>query len=469
MAERAGSVGEGIVVEYAGARFGDGRLSARLPRVAERCARAPAVGLPRAMESDSELAAAYRFLSNEAVTPLAMLAPHFIQTVERAVMLGRVVIAHDTSELKFSTDRDGLGHLRAQSERGFLMHASLAIAADGSRRPLGLCGYHSWVRGSPLADRKDAAPTADTKESARWEKQVDAVEALFHGRAELLHVMDREGDAYPLIAAMATKGRGFVVRSRIDRIARSEDEAGDERLHEVVRREDEVMEFEVPVAARAKKKLPSSAHPARQARCAKLRVRATTLSIRKPPYVQDAPMWTDVNVVHISEVDAPEGVEPVEWTLLTSEPVDTLKEILAVIEAYRARWIIEEFFKALKTGCEYEKLQLESLAALENALALFCPIAWRMLLLRSVARTEPDAPAEIVLSPTEISVLRTFGARKLSAAPHVAEVLLAVATMGGYVKQKVPPGWLTLARGFEKLSLLTMGWEARDRHDVVNL
>jgi hypothetical protein len=42
---------------------------------------------------------------------------------------------------------------------------------------------------------------------------------------------------------------------------------------------------------------------------------------------------------------------------MTTEPIDTPEQILAVVDGYRHRWKIEELFKALKTGCAYEKRQ----------------------------------------------------------------------------------------------------------------
>ena len=80
-----------------------------------------------------------------------------------------------------------------------------------------------------------------------------------------------------------------------------------------------------------------------------------------------------------------------EWQLVTSEPIGTQEQVLRVVDWYRGRWLIEEFFKALKTGCAYEKRQLESFATLQIALALLAPVAWQLLLLRQLARAAPDA------------------------------------------------------------------------------
>ncbi len=92
-----------------------------------------------------------------------------------------------------------------------------------------------------------------------------------------------------------------------------------------------------------------------------------------------------------------------------SEPIDTPDDVLRVVDWYRARWTIEEYFKALKTGCALEERQLEDLPALVNVLALFIPIAWRLLLMKSEARDAPTAPATTILEPEELEVLRLAG------------------------------------------------------------
>ena len=126
---------------------------------------------------------------------------------------------------------------------------------------------------------------------------------------------------------------------------------------------------------------------------------------------------------------------------------------------YQSRWTIEEFFKALKTGCGYEKRQLESYAALSNALAIFSVIAWRLLLVRSVARAYPHATSRSVLSDTQLRLLKHR--LKLTNLPATAkDALYAVARLGGHLKNNGDPGWQTLGRGFEKLLILEAGWRA---------
>ena len=176
-----------------------------------------------------------------------------------------------------------------------------------------------------------------------------------------------------------------------------------------------------------------------------------------------------LNVVRVWELTPPEGEKPVEWLLLTSEPITTPEQIARVVDWYRSRWVIEEFFKALKTGCSYEKRQLESFHALRNALAIFAPIAWQILLVRTEARHRPESPARGVVSEDQLAVLRAAARKPLPSAPTARHVMLAIAALGGHLPRNGEPGWLVLARGLEKLDTLTAGWrlakEAGERSD----
>ena len=171
----------------------------------------------------------------------------------------------------------------------------------------------------------------------------------------------------------------------------------------------------------------------------------------------------DVHVVYAWEAAVPPGEEPVEWRLITTEPVETVDQVLRIVDWYRTRWLIEEFFKALKTGCAYETRQLESLQTLLIALALLAPIAWQLLLLRHLARAAPDASATVVLSPRQLQVLRASPVGKaLTRTPTLRDALVAVARLGGHLRQNGDPGWLVLGRGLQKLLLMEAGWAAAE-------
>ena len=139
-------------------------------------------------------------------------------------------------------------------------------------------------------------------------------------------------------------------------------------------------------------------------------------------------------MVHVHEEHAPEGEDPVEWLLFTTEPVATSSDIEAVVDMYRARWLIEECNKALKTGCCYEDRQLESRQALLSLLAMTLPIACELLWLRSPCRANPGQPARQVLTCVQLQIFHALGSYKLPSEPTAHDALWAVASLGGHIR-----------------------------------
>jgi hypothetical protein len=187
---------------------------------------------------------------------------------------------------------------------------------------------------------------------------------------------------------------------------------------------------------------------------AKLRIGAGQVTIRRPQSASLTPEPTlTLNFVHVLEPKPPRGEQAVEWALWTTEAVDTAEQILAVVDAYRCRWRIEEYFKALKTGCRIESRQLETYDALVNALAVLAPIAWRLLNLRTAALETPERPASDVLTKTQLvclaGVLRLKKKPPLPPKPSAREAMLGVAALGGHLRNNGDPGWIVLGRGLE--------------------
>ncbi len=167
-------------------------------------------------------------------------------------------------------------------------------------------------------------------------------------------------------------------------------------------------------------------------------------------------------MVYVWEPEPPDGEEPVEWLLLTNEPIATEQDLLAVVDAYRARWEIEEYINVLKTGCAYETRQLETYERLCKMLMVFVPIAWHLLAMRRVARekADADAAAETVLDVTSLEVLCSQPRCRLAAGATAQQALWAIAALGGHLRHNGEPGWLTLRRGYRELLTLHAGWEA---------
>ncbi|MGD0093561.1 MAG: IS4 family transposase, partial [Planctomycetota bacterium] len=148
------------------------------------------------------------------------------------------------------------------------------------------------------------------------------------------------------------------------------------------------------------------------------------------------------------------------WVLLTSLPCETLAQCMKVVKLYAARWLVEEYHKALKTGTGVEESQLETAAALEALIAVLALVAVRLLGLKLVARTEPQKAVEVgALGPEVWAIL----AAKYGRPPGgwtARTTLVAIARLGGFLARKGDgdPGWLTIWRGWQRLMHLAEGY-----------
>jgi hypothetical protein len=456
-----------VVNEFADAELGDARRTKRLMAIARSLAEDPSLSFPVAAGSDGVLEGTYRFLGNTAVSPECVLGGHFQRTVERAAAFETVIAVHDTSNFEFSGEvtREGLGHLRGTGQ-GFLGHLSLLLSPEQNRRPLGVLSLVTVFRGAPARRKRTARELREDphRESKRWREGVENVEARLNGCTSAIHVMDREGDAYELLAGLITAGRRFVIRAAHDRtLSRRENASGRGKLSRVLSNAQPLVERVVPLSRRRKQRSLSAQkiHPPRTGRLARLALSGETVELQRSCHLSPhLPATITLNVVHVREIETHGDHEPVEWILFTNEPVSTAEQLERVVDFYRARWAIEEYFKALKTGCAYEKRQLESKHTLLNALAVFIPLAWQLLVLRTIARAEESVPASDVLAESQIQVLVATSRKALPSNPTAHDALLAIAALGGHLKSNGAPGWQVLWRGFQKLRLFELGWLA---------
>lgn len=460
---------ESLVREMATGDLGDQRLNERRNGLVAVLEQHPDAGFPDACANEAQVEALYRFLRNRRVSWSAVFDPHAIATAARCQALDEVLVIHDTTDMVFTgeTPRAGLAPL-GKARHGFWLHAALAVSADGVKAPLGVLSLAPFIRKTqPAGTRKSDYERFNDpqKESRCWIDGVGRVRQRLGPAVNPVHVMDREGDSYELFAALIQQGDRFVVRLNHDRrVVPDGPESAPEKLTEALSRLKPICEREVYLSPRRVGHRPLQSlkkHPARDGRPARLHFAARSLTLKRPANQTHTPATLIVHVVYGWEIDPPAGEKPVEWRLITTEPIDTVAQVLRVVDTYRSRWLIEEYFKCVKTGCAYEKRQLESFDTLVIALALLAPIAWQLLLLRHLARQRPDMPARVALTPRQVAVLRasSVGA-SLSAAPTVRDALYTVARLGGHLRQNGEPGWLALDRGMQKLLWMEAGWAA---------
>lgn len=454
--------------EYAHAPLPDERLQARQVQIARRLADKPAASLPAAMVTDAETEGLYRFLRNPRVTPEAILAPHRAATVARAQHARRVLAVHDGTEYEYThlTAATGLGRLR-QGKRGFFAHLTLLLSDEPAYEPLGVPVVSTWVRTATPRSKDPATGRRRTgayfaalkdKESTYWLRHIEATEQALGPGVQVTHVMDSGADSYERMAAMSAAGFCFVLRSARDRRILDEDANEGSTLGQWLAEASVRVTREVLVRKRAAKNAPCASRraPARVQRMARVGIAARPVTLRRPCYLHDDPPELEVNAVAVCELAPPQGVEPIAWVLFTSEPIATVADLERIVDLYVQRFGIEVYIDVLKNHCLTEQRRLQGYAALVRMLALSIPIAWQLLRVRALSRQSGRAATDVV-SPRQLRLLQSHPDVTLPARPQAADVLRAIARLGGNVGKRTP-GWRVLGRGFDVLLQMEVGW-----------
>jgi hypothetical protein len=452
-----------IETELATIDLGDERLNKRAGRVLQSFWADPQASINAASQGWAETQAAYRFFDNDQVRPEALLEPHQAATLERIAGHPVVLLAQDTTELDYSAHPPGgAGPLTSEKRLGFLDHSQVAFTPGGLC--LGVVEVKIWARveeGFGNSKQRQYDPL-ETKETYRWlegYRRACEVARQVPG-TQIVSVADREGDLYELFVEAQAQGDAaadYVIRAGKDRSlpeARASG-AGYEKLRETLDAAEliAVRELELP------------ATPKRQARTARLEIRRQRVRL-KAPYRQHVKLpEVEVNVVLVRELDPPPDVEPVEWFLVTSLPIDTPEQVLRVVDYYTGRWPIEIFFRVLKTGCQVERIQLETAPRLMRCLMLYKIVAWRVLYLTMLGRECPHLPCDVLFTADEwMPVWKITRPKKPlpKTPPDLATFLLLVAKLGGHNGRRHdgPPGPQALWTGIRRLTDFALAWRA---------
>lgn len=451
--------------------LGDPRRTRRWVQCVEAIEKRPDASFPELFRDDASLEAFYRLMNNPDVA-YDSVADHMAGKTWKVARDagGLTLVVHDTSEFVMSGETHRPGLTLVGGRQSFQGHFAIAVASDGPRVARGVVGFHPYIvrdktwyhvdgrdRETPLAVGSD-----------RWIDLFEHVHATAPIDDDVVHVMDREGDCFALLAAMDAREASFVVRSRHDRITVVEDGRevllGD-KLSTVLATAEVQVFREVPIGRRSDENRPPVArrtHPARDARKAKLSVRYAQVELRPPEKsrVLDAPA-VFVTVVDVVEIDPPEGEAPIHWRLLTNMKVRSIEDAIRIVDIYRRRWLIEEFFKAIKSGCAFSKRQANTRASLLRTLVILLPNAVLLLNVRTIAEDDPTAPWKAVVDETQFEVLKqAVPKQRLTDHATARDVMLAIAKLGGHLKSNGDPGWIVLGRGMEHLLTLEEGWRA---------
>jgi hypothetical protein len=455
-------MGEGIAEELKGIDLGDKRLDQRGTGILETLGADPAASVNSACGGWGETMAAYRFFKNSAVEPDRILRPHLEATKRRMKEHPVVLIAQDTTELNFSAHppRDA-GCLNKEERLGFYDHTHLALTPQ--RLSLGVVRSEQYSRTlESLGKTKERANLPiEEKESFRWLDGYRLASDLAGEcpDTQVVSVADSEADIYDIFleADKHPTPADFVIRSKEARCTLERDPDSGPNVYCKMR--DEVSASKV--LTRRTVSLPRT--PKRKARDAKLEVRAACVTL-KPPHARSGLGAVTVNVVLVEEVDGPGDDTDVSWLLLTTLPIESVDEVLRVIDYYLARWIIEIYFRVLKTGCRVEDIQLETTSRVKNCLAFYKIIAWRVMQLTYLNRECPSLSCAALFDDCEWkSVWRVTTKRKLpKTPPPLSEFIPLLAQLGGYNNRpsEPPPGPQAIWVGIRRMTDFAIAWLA---------
>jgi len=401
-----------------------------------------------------------RFLGNAEVTTERIIESWSESTIA-AVTGCHVLAIQDTSEIHFNTKpqrRRGLGEIGKGNNHGVLLHPMLAVDADNGTC-LGLLSGQVWTREGRRSVSHDSRDLSD-KESQRWVATAFAAKPLLAGAAMVTLLGDRESDIFALYASAAEQGYHVIARSMHDRKL-----ADTVSLYAAI----DVM---APVQRRTVQLRERAQRPARQADL-ELRFGAIELARPQSKFLRHLPKSLHLAIVDVREINANPDVEPLHWHLLTSHEVDSTEDAWRIVEWYKQRWIIEQFFRVLKTqGLRLEDSQIGTADRLLKLVAIAAKAAVITIQLLQ-ARNGSRQAISTAFNTKEVATLTALNHQlearsKRLTNPHPPDTLAwaawIIARLGGWdgYQSSRPPGPITFKNGLEYFHAVAAGWTLRD-------
>ncbi len=408
--------------EFGGAPLKDQRLSKRLVQIGANQGESPSCSYSGAASGQwAEVKAYYRFVDmpdDSAVTMENILLPHREQTIRRMKAQQVVLCPQDGSDLNYNNldHCTGLGVIGSNQtgakSRGLHLHSTLALTTEGL--PLGVLRTECTAPQPKSPDEKRPASSIpiEEKKTFCWLESVRDCQEIKRliPHTTIVNISDREADFFEMFDDQRNNSTGveLLVRAKHDRVTK-----GEHKLFETARRGKIAaeIEIEVPRQSARSKKSKQKAKPKRAARTAQVTVRSAQVELNPPLQHKDKDPIR-IGIVHVRENNPPANTKPIEWFLLTTINLQSVKSVLNCVKWYCLRWRIEDWHRVLKSGCNVEELGNKTAERLKRAMAIKLVIAWRIMLMTLLGREVPELPAEILFSDLEIKVLRALAEKK---------------------------------------------------------
>lgn len=446
--------------EFGGVVLGDERLKRRLLVLARDFYARPQASVPEACQTRSKTKAAYRFFDHPETQMDVLLEPHYKATQQRVAAEKLVLAVQDTTSLNYTTHpaTENLGPIGSKQGEiiGLLVHSTMAFDVEGT--PLGLLDVQCWARDAAAfgqSHQRKQRPIEE-KESSKWLKSFRSVAEVQRRNPDtrIVSIGDRESDLYELFqeALKDAQGPWLLIRAEQDRRLAE----GQEHLESWMAQQ--------PVAGTQEIRVPR--HGAQRARVARLEVRFARVKLQ-PPKIKHQLGTLTLWAVLVQEVEAPLGIDPVRWMLLTTCPVESFESACEKLRWYTLRWGIEVYHRTLKSGCQIEERQLGAADRIEACLAIDLVVAWRIFHLAKLGREIPNVPCTVYFEDAEWKALVAYITRNPvppTQPPSLREATRMVATLGGFLGRKSDgePGTKSLWLGLQYLDVATVMWKILD-------
>ena len=416
----------------------------------------------RCCESHKDRIGAYRLLNNDNWCVGDVVEAMASACSENARGKSHVLCIEDTTELNYDNIS---GRLRADDpdfgpgtekgmEHSIFLHPCLVVDEE-SLTPLGFSHVDVWSRErdrSGIPDRH--VRPLEEKESYKWAKGAEKTAASLPADVRKTVVCDREGDTYETMGRFGGCGCDFLVRSHFNRRSSDGFPIWDSMLES-----EPACTYEMVVRRKGE-----------AARTALMELRWGRFEVKCPRRGSGGcPKTLTVTCVHTREVPGttPEGVDPVEWKLLTSHEVCSIGDAMRIVRWYKMRWLIEEVFAAIKSrGMDVGDAQLESGKAMKKLIVLSLYAALTIMVSKmALDAGNEDMPASIIFSEHQVLTLhvimgylhkqspRAKDGRNPYAGesmPWAAWILARLGGWSGYEKAHGRPGYKTMSKGLDK-------------------
>jgi hypothetical protein len=404
----------------------------------------------------------WRFLHNGSVTAGKMVCEAARGTATRVA--GRdIVVVQDTSELAMGGRRaraNGYGPVgKGGGLGGLLLHAALAIdAATGA--VLGLADAQVWNRDKGAVTPRRSRATAD-KESQRWlDVATQAGERLAAAKSVTV-VSDQESDIYEHFASRP-QNVDLLVRARNNRKIETDPEVAGALLFPFI--------DGLPEQGRFRATIPAA--PGRKQRVADLAIRFSPVTLCRPKSAaRDLPKTIELMLVDVREVSTPEDSQAIHWRLLTTHEVTNLGQARRIVDIYRMRWAIEEFFRTLKTGSfNIEDADISDPQTMIKLVAAATIAAVTVMQLVKARDGTSEQQLADVFDPEDQVILEALSARLEGATarqknPHPKNDLgfatWVIARLGGWTGYYGKPGPKVISRGLDDFQRIKYGTQLR--------